>query len=336
MRFPFRCALLTLVAAAALADLTQPVFTQEPGKKDASPANFAEVRLGDGSVVRMTILQDHLDVMTKYGKLTIPLAEIRRIDFGFHLPEGVGEKIDAAIKLLGSETFRDRDDAAKELILLGGHAYPHLQRATRNPDMEVAQRAVLVMKRICEKVSPDQLRTKEEDVVHTFQFPVVGKIMSPTIKACSSHFGELNLRLSDLRTMHLRCNNGGGDITVDATRHGSSPDQWLDTGMTVDSNFRLVITADGQVDLWPQGPGQYITGPKGYTTAGKGGNFMAGSLLGKVGENGKVFLIGDRFDGTPGEEGKLFLHIVPSPWNNASSGTFRVRITTDHMALSSR
>lgn len=327
----FRWTLPVLMAASASWSLAQ-----EAGKREVPRSNQAEVRLGDGSLVRMALLQEHLDVMTKYGKLTIPLAEIRRIDFGLHLPEGVSDKIDSAIKLLGSETFRDRDEAAKELVLLGGMAFNPLQRAARSPDLEVAQRASHVLKRISEKTPVDQLRTKEEDIIHTFQFPVVGRIMSSNIKAYSSHFGELSLRLSDLRTLHLRCQNGASEVTVDAARHGSSPDQWLDTGILVDSTLRLAIQSDGQVDLWPQGPGQYITGPKGYTTAGKGGAFMAGALIGRIGENGKSFLIGERFDGTPGEEGKLYVQVVPSPWNNASSGSYRLRVSTEHMALSSR
>jgi hypothetical protein len=94
-----------------------------------------------------------------------------------------------------------------------------------------------------------------------------------------------------------------------------------------------VLTGDGQVDLWPMGPGQYLASPKGFNTPGKGGHFQAGALVGRVGETGKAFLIGERYEGTPGEEGKLYLQITPSPWNNASSGCYRVRINTDHIAL---
>ena len=46
--------------------------------------------------------------------------------------------------------------------------------------------------------------------------------------------------------------------------------------------------------------------------------------------------VGDRFEGIPAEEGRLFLQIVPSPWNNASTGSYRVRVTTDHVALTQR
>jgi hypothetical protein len=79
-----------------------------------------------------------------------------------------------------------------------------------------------------------------------------------------------------------------------------------------------------------------MAAPKGYNTAGKGGQFMAGALIAKIGESGKAFYVGDRFEGAATEEGKLYLHIVPSPWNNASTGTYRVRIQTDHAVIGSQ
>ncbi len=309
---------------------------QVPGKKEGPRFPQAEVRFLDGSLVRMQLLQENLEVMTKYGKLTVPLRDIRRIEFGVHLPMGVEPQIEQAIKQMGSDVYKQREEAARELVNMGPMAFPAVQKAARDTDLEVAQRAATVLKRISEKVPADQLRTKMEDTIQTQEFPIIGRIVSPTIKASSVHFGELSLKLSDLRSLHVRTSLGDTELTVDATKYGSQPDQWLDSGLVIDAGLRLVILGDGQVDLWPQGPGQYLTGPKGYTTPGKGSGFMAGSLLGRVGDNGKVFLIGERYEGVPAEEGKIYFHIVPSPWNNASTGSYRVKITTDHVALGGR
>jgi hypothetical protein len=191
-----------------------------------------------------------------------------------------------------------------------------------------------VIKRITDKTSPENLRIKEEDYIQTVEFPITGRIVHSAIKAHSTHFGDLSLRLSDLRTLFVRGASGANELVVDAAKYGSAGDQWLDSGVVVDPSQRLLIVGEGQIDLWPQGPGQYVTGPKGYSTAGKGGNFMAGALIAKIGEHGKAFAVGDRYEGAPAEEGKVFLQIVPSPWNNASSGTFRVRISMEHLALS--
>jgi hypothetical protein len=60
---------------------------------------------------------------------------------------------------------------------------------------------------------------------------------------------------------------------------------------------------------------------------------MSASLLGRIGETGTPFLIGEHYEGTPGQEGRLFLHIVPSPWNNASTGSYAVKISTTGVGL---
>jgi hypothetical protein len=328
----------TLVPATLALSLSLPTLAaaQEPAAAKESPAKIAEVRFGDGSVVRMSILQDTLDVMTKYGKLTIPVTEIRRIEFGLHTPGKLGDEITNSIKLLGSEVYRDRDDATRGLLQAGHWACPALQKAAKSGDAEIAQRATQILKQIGDKCSPELLKLKEDDVIHTNEFTVVGRIAAPTIKAQSPHFGDVALKLSDLRAMHVRqqCNNG--ELVVDAAKYGCEPGQWLDTGVLVDPSMKLMVVVHGQVDLWPQTPGQYVAGPKGYNAVGKGGPYMAGSLIGRVGENGKPFLIGDRYETPVGDEGKLYLHIVPSPWNSPSVGSYHVRIHTDPLALTAQ
>jgi hypothetical protein len=336
MGFAFRWALGGVIVVAGFSFAQESTKDFKDSSKEADSRHLAEVRFNDGSLVRMVILQNDIEVMTKYGKLTVPLADIRRIDLGLHLPEGLDQQIDQSIRLLSSTVYKDREEASRGIIQAGHLAYPFLQRASRNTDLEVAHRVTGLMKRIADKHGPEQLKMKEEDVIHTVEFAVIGRIVSPTIRAKSVHFGDLALKLSDLRTVHLRSGSRECEFTVEATKHGSAGDQWLDTGVAFDSSMRLVIVSEGQVDLWPQGPGQYMTTPKGYTTAGKGSSFMAGCLVGRIGEAGKAFLIGERYDGTPSDEGKLYLQIVPSPWNNASTGSYRVRVSTDHVALTAR
>jgi len=328
----------TLIPATLALSLSLPTLAvaQETAAAKESLAKIAEVRFGDGSVVRMSILQDSLDVMTKYGKLTVPIGDIRRIEVGLHTPGKLGDEITKAIKLLCSEAYADRDDGAKGLLQAGHWACPALQKAARSGDAEIAQRATQLLRQIGDKCSPELLKLKEDDVIHTSEFTVVGRIIAPTLKAQSPHFGEVALKLCDLRAIHVRqqCNNG--EMVVDAAKYGCEPGQWLDTGVQVDPSMKLVVVVSGQVDLWPQTPGQYVAGPKGYNAVGKGGPYMAGSLIGRVGETGKPFLIGERYETPVGEEGKLYLHIVPSPWNSPSVGSYHVRIHTDPVALTAQ
>src|SRR5205823_3280809 len=44
-----------------------------------------EVHFGDDSLMKVVLLADVLDLETAYGKLTIPLSDVRRIDCGLRL-----------------------------------------------------------------------------------------------------------------------------------------------------------------------------------------------------------------------------------------------------------
>src|SRR5271154_2647569 len=112
----------------------------------------------DGTKVRMVILQDKLEVTTKYGKLTVPTPEIRRVEFGFRVPEETAKKLEEAIANLGSPNFPQREAATKDLTAMGRLAYPSLMKASKGNDLETTKRIEDILKEIRQKVPAEQLR----------------------------------------------------------------------------------------------------------------------------------------------------------------------------------
>jgi hypothetical protein len=312
-----------LVASPALA---------QAGKKKGPAPNEVEVRLADGSRVRMTILQDSLEMVTKFGKLTVPTIDIRRIEFGIRPPEAVAKKIDDAIKRLGGESFKEREAAATELVAVGAPAYIALYRASKSTDLEVAQRSKAALERVRQKVPENQLRVRDDDMIQTAEFTMVGRISTPTIKANTAIFGEAQLKVTDLRAIRWLGCMAEVEISVDASKYATGS-TWMDTGVELSLEDEMVLAASGQVDLNPGNGGQFLTGPNGTNQwGGRGGNasHMPGALLGRIGDNGPVFVVGENYKGTAKREGKLFLQIVPSPWfgnGMISSGAYKVNIT---------
>jgi hypothetical protein len=323
MWFQLQCAFLASFLSTGL-DMGQ----AKPSKEAGRPPQV-EVRFADGSSVRMTVLQESLEIQTKYGKLTVPIHEVRRLELGLHMPEGVSERIETAVRCLGSTSFREREDATHELVGLGAYSYPAVHNATKSADIEVAQRAADVIKKLREKLPADQLRLNPQDRIQTAEFPIVGRLSSSAIKAHNAYFGEIQLKLCELRSIRWMSGTGESEVLVEAAKHGSPGSPWLDTGVDLEADAAILINATGQVDLWPATPGQYTTGPTGYRNAGtvQGTGHHAGTLLGRVGDAGKVFPIGERYEATPNQEGRLYLAIAPSPWNNASGGGYQVRIS---------
>ncbi|TMQ34558.1 MAG: hypothetical protein E6K70_06995, partial [Planctomycetota bacterium] len=115
---------------------------------------------------------------TRYGKLTIPVSDIRNIDFGLHLPDEVAKQVETAVQRLGNNAHADREAASRELVQLGHQAYPAVQGAVKSKDPEVSRRAEEVVKRIRDKVPTPLLRLDANDRIETVMFPIVGRISS--------------------------------------------------------------------------------------------------------------------------------------------------------------
>jgi hypothetical protein len=271
----------------------------------------------DGSKVRGQLAAPTVNVTTRYGNLVIPVADVLSVEFGGRLNDADR----ALVLLLGSERFTERDAASKRLGALGPAAYPVLHRLhAEAQDMEVQRRLKIALAAL-EKAHPHAKNGLPHDVIRVRGGGViVGAIDSTSLEAESACFGKLSVKLESLAS--LLTTDRKAEMTVNADA------KWHATGVTVLPGHRVTVTASGEVDLWPGLPGQYVTGPKGYTTHGKDTPKPAGSLLAKVGSV-EVF-VGDGFTWTPTAEGVLHLRIVESPWGGTPSvGGYAVTVRVE-------
>jgi hypothetical protein len=353
-------AAVLLVATASAQDKDKKTETKTETKKfvppvdktpKAGPAVKAEVGLPgeveinflNGSTVRMILQSEKLEIATPYGQLAVPTKEIRAVEFGLHFPDGINARIQQAVKSLGADNYRERDQAGKTLLELGPYSFPAVLEASSAGDLEVSRRAKELVKQLQARHPKKDLKTATEDRVVTPTFTIVGRILTATIKAKAELFGDVELPVARMRA--LRSFTGAAleiDVTIDAARYANQG-QWLETDFQVDGRTAVVVTAKGQVDVWPQQGGQFIVGPNGLQGRNQGmravmvagqkiagplnGQIYGGALLGKIGEDGETFTIGERYEGTPEATGKLYLHIGPSPWNAQATGTYDVKIS---------
>jgi hypothetical protein len=321
-----------IVPALCVAGMVLAAAAQEPSptpkKKSGDGAETAEVRFADGSTVRMIPTQASVEITTRYGKLNVPIAEIRRIEFGTRYPDGVHAKIETAIANLTEKEAKVRQAAELELRGLRELAYPALKRAAVSSDVDRALQATILVKWMDTNIGAEKLKVRDLDVIHAAEFKVAGRIEATELKGRTSYFGEVTVKVAEVRT--IRFVSGPGmetELVIDAAKYaGTTQDVWLDTEVDLGEGGTLEIYAAGQVDLWPQG-GNYKTGPDAQPRMGTSpdGN-PAGMLLGRIGERGKVFQIGSKYTGTVSESGRLYLRIGCSPWNNPSVGSYGVKI----------
>jgi hypothetical protein len=343
MRSAFRWAVLAIVFAIGGATTAQEK-TDKPAPKSNVDPNAVEVRFADGSIVKATLLHDSIEVITRFGRLVVPAADVRRIDFGLRIPEATSRRIEEAVVRLGSDEPRKREAAAKELLTFKELAYPALQKAAKNTDPEVARRARELLAAVTDKVPTDKLHRKKQDTIVTSDFTIVGQLDVNILKARTPHFGEVQLRLAELQGIRWVGNEHETKVVIDSAKFGLQQEAWLDTGVEVSQDTDLQITAGGTVDLYPVPgeAGQYVATPdgmgggdaanmmmmRGFGPRRGGGMGRPGALLGRIGEKGKVFVIGEKYSSAATGDGKLYLRISPGPWNNPPSGTYDVRIVS--------
>src|SRR5207302_1418178 len=100
-RFPLMAhrslrSVLILVCLLPVCSLPAPVTGDEkappplakPADSSAPPSDM-EMRFTDGSSLRLTLREERLELVTPYGKLQLPVADVQRVDFASRTPADV-------------------------------------------------------------------------------------------------------------------------------------------------------------------------------------------------------------------------------------------------------
>lgn len=321
-------------------------------KKPEGPPEF-DVTFSDAGNVKVYVMDVKVDVMTKYGKLSIPFTDIRRVELGFRYPDGIEAKLTALIEKLGAPLFQDREDAEDELMKLKDFALPLLKSAAKREDEELSRRALDLVKRISKTAPADRLNAKDFDLVETAELTIRGRVELTAMKVRSKQFGETTLQLAEVKQFRaLLAGTSSGEVTLDAAKHAKlNWSAWMDTGIDVNAELSLEIISTGTIDIWPQDAGKYMAGPQGNGSQapnapqillqpqvnpnvpggfnpGFRGFVSSGSVVGRIGETGTPFLVGANFKRSKASaSGRLYLLIAPSNWNNDDcSGSYKVKV----------
>ena len=172
---------------------------EKPPEKPNPTPGTVEIRFADDSAMKMTLREEQIEIITPYGKLKVPFSEVRQIDFATRIPLDVARRIDKAVADLASTEQKVRDPAAAELLKHKDRAYPALIEAAKSADAELKSRAEELLERLRESVPEGQLLYRKFDTIHTEEMKISGKIDVATWKAKTSQFGDVEIKLTDLR-----------------------------------------------------------------------------------------------------------------------------------------
>jgi hypothetical protein len=292
------------------------------------------LHLRDGASITGDIRLERLRVVTRYGVLEIPSGDIHQVRVAPRIDPGTLQRIDDAILRLGSADLDAREQATAFLRGLGGPARKRLREASRSPDEEVKARAVIILSEIeaasrpgeeapDETGAPDPLPEGSEDEVVARRFTARGRIEIDRLDVATP-YGDLDIALSDVETIVFRSERpAAASLTVGP--ESALPGGWVRTKVSVEKGEKLAIRAAGEMTV----QGYSIrSGPEGNTrySSTTFREFPVLALVGKVGKNGKPFLVGREYSGKAPRGGDLYLGVVPFRQNRPMTGAYRVKV----------
>jgi hypothetical protein len=305
---------VSLAVAALFVPLPRTVAAPDPTPTEtaAKPTGIeVEVKCVDDSTLKLKLLDEKLEIVTKFGFLQVAVADIRRIDFASRCPTDVAEKIVLAISKLGHPDFPTRERATAELKGYRERAYPFLLKSIKHEDPEVGRRVEEALKFIQSKVPAAVLEPHENDVVYTDDSKFTGKLSAQSIRVITGMFGEQPLKLADLRSLR----NGTAQVVDDPTGAATAPATLANFQQQFGKEllFNLVgrLPVNGQPSLW---------GSDVYTLDS---NFAAAAVHAGVAKPGEAATVRVRIIQSPAQYvGTSRNGVTSTPYANFPAGAF--------------
>jgi hypothetical protein len=325
-------------------DVARPVPAAVPGeakpedpntKKPDEPAveipRAAPIQLGpkhirlhllDGSVISGDLSVSEITVETTFGKLVVPVANIRSFTPGLDsYPKKIAE-LETLVNNLGSDDYKTREQAHKDLSAMGIKIRRELEQHANSENAEIKRHVGEILKELeeqAEEADDDEEGAAEQpwirqDTVVTSDFTVVGKVM-PKDFAIQSKYGPLNVQLADVR-MAERDTGAKEPFRKNVTVDGSNIAQrnFRSTGVRVQAGDKIILKAEGSVVMTPWGSNA-ATGPDGAQNYGwyVANQIPGGALVARIGDKGQIFKVGRQSTFTAKASGVLQLAIGIQP-----------------------
>jgi hypothetical protein len=312
---------------AVVGALAAPAGEAAPPKPEEPKKPQAVFTLADGSRVVGDTSVKEVVIKTAYGDVTVPIADVLRLRVARSSDRETRDRVAALIKQLGAANFDDREKAYDELTKMGPVALGQLRDAAKHPDAEVRSRVEKLLVDL-ERV-PDE-EAEEEDgplggdvdelVARHFTLRGVIKLEKFDVK---TRYGKLEIPRDDIVTASFaRPDAATKNLKVTGTHTLAS---MLGTGLRLKPGDRVMVRASGTINFRNWGEN---CGPDGNQDrfGAQPNNLPGMALVGRIGQNGKPFLLGSSKQFAAEGEGELFVGLAFGRNTGETTGEYKVRV----------
>ncbi|GIV27285.1 MAG: hypothetical protein KatS3mg027_1099 [Bacteroidia bacterium] len=290
----------------------------------------------DGSILYGQAKMKDINFNTPYGKMTIPLKDVAQITFGLEKDESIASEINKNIQILANTSDEKSIEAVSENIKKYGlkaiyfiENFLDKNTATNSENVSAVLNEILSECNISDYSFMDALMTNNGDRIS-------GSVDFKTIEFSNS-FLKTTFAISNIKSMDISYfdnTNGNYSFVVKASKHimANNNGGWLNTGIKVKKGQTIEITARGEIVLASLDNKKYT--PDGNVVGGEITNetadptyFNYGTLIFKIGLNGKNLRAGSNTKYIADADGVIYLTIYETVYSEKNTGSYQVKMS---------
>lgn len=291
----------------------------------------------DGSVLYGTAKMKDITLTTSYGKLNVPLKDVGQIIFGLEEDESIASDINKNIQILANTTDEKIIQSASESISKYGlKAVYYLENfMDKNPSANAENiqnllSSILSENNIGEYSFTDAVLLNNGDRMSgNIDFKVV---------EFSNPFLSTNIPVSKIKSMDVSYfdnANGAYSFLLKASKYimANQNGGWLNTGVKVKKGQTIEISARGEIVLASLDNKKYtpdgnVVGAEPVSNESVDGTyFNYGTLIFKIGNNGKNLRAGSNTRYIADADGIIYLTIYETVYSDKNTGTYQVKLS---------
>ncbi|MBP7809920.1 MAG: hypothetical protein KA163_11550 [Bacteroidia bacterium] len=312
-----------------------------------------KLNLLDGNVITGTSSMGDVELVTNYGKLTIPVANVSTIKVGIGKDKAVYDKAMSYLKMMNNGTTDEtRKGAYADVLKLGVKAIAAVNDFSSDPknidENSTYTGEYTIDGLLSELHSANNIDDNAEvdDIVTIDGNYTMGGAFNFTKMDIKTEYGNLSIPKEKIKSVDVSVISpaGSGDYTFKliASKNisGNQNGGWLKTGIVLKQGQKFTITATGEVTLASLSNQKYK--PDGSYTATNGTTYPAaaggdyegavtypayGNVVYHIGDTSTETLkAGAKFSGTAKSSGMLYISIYETVYNAANTGSYTVKV----------
>lgn len=290
-------------------------------KRDES--RFIRARFSDGTILVGELLLDELEVETDFGALVVPRQQLLGLSPGLDSRPGFDERLDGLVAAVASADSAAARAAERELTRYGPAISGELDRRASKLEGDAAKRVAALVERIeAAELESDPFGLDDarplirKDRVRTTRFTIVGRIVPQQLRF-KSRYGEIEANLADIVAVERQTDDEREDVAkrFAVTGQNLAQTQMKKVGVSVRKGDRIIVRASGMIRRTAT-TSTYVSSPDGssrFGTYSTNPQILGGTLIAKIGKNGKPIKVGSNASFIAKQDGTLAFGVAMRP-----------------------